>query len=132
MKRLFIIILVFVVITSCKKTDENKNTDLIGKWKMTEVLMDPGDGSGTFHSVGSNKTLEFFADGTITSNGSLCTNSIETNFPDTGTFSLSDSTITSTQCYDDLPLKIRFLHKGEVLTIWYPCIEPCGARFRKM
>lgn len=132
MKRLLIIILVLGAIASCKKTDENKNTDLIGKWKMTEVLMDPGDGSGTFHSVSSNKYIEFRADGTVFSNGSLVSNSTETAEADSGRYSLVDSTFTSYRIFIDLPLTMHFACEGSVLTISYPCIEPCGAKFRKM
>lgn len=132
MKNLIVLLSIIVIFSSCKKTDEPQDTDMIGKWKMTEMLMDPGDGSGTFQSVSSNKILEFKADGIITSNGSLCSVSAESNSPESGTWSLSDSTITSEQCYDSLPLKIRFIQEGSTLTISYPCIEACKAKFSKM
>lgn len=132
MKSLILLLTIMVLFASCKKTDEQKDTNLTGKWKMTAVLMDPGDGSGTFQPVSTNKYIEFRSDGTISSNGSLCSNSTESNAPDSGTWSLTDSTITSSQCNDNLPLKIRFIHEGSTLTINYPCIEPCRAKFRKM
>ena len=129
-----ILTLVFAILLySCSDTD-NKTTDsaLIGKWKLTEILMDPGDGSGTFHPVNSKKITEFHSDGTITSNGSICMASVETNVPGSGTYSLADSTIHSADCAKGLPLNTTFKMSGASLIISYPCDEPCREKYLKI
>lgn len=44
----------------------------LGSWELIEVLADPGDGSGTIEPVESNKTMDFSANGIVTTNSSLC------------------------------------------------------------
>jgi hypothetical protein len=131
MKKVFVVLFSFVVIMACNKSDDNKNPDLIGKWKLIEVLADPGDGSGTFQRVTSEKIMEFHTDGNVTSNGSICDMSIESDTPRSGTYSLSDSTINSPDC-QNLPLKIRFRKEGSVLIIYYPCYEACMTKYTKL
>ena len=73
MKHLKIVFAVYIVavLSSCNETPE-ENSDVLSRWHMIEQLMDPGDGSGTFQPVVSDKTLTFFVDGTFsTENGSV-------------------------------------------------------------
>ena len=132
MNKIIILLFALAIIASCKKSDENKNTGLIGKWKMTDVLMDPGDGSGTFQPISTSKYIEFRSNGTLYSNGSLVSNSGEVIVADSGTYDLADSSFSSYQIFIDLPYKMHFIQEGNILTISYPCIEPCRAKFRKM
>jgi hypothetical protein len=121
-----------ILLLSCSEPDD-KTTDsvLIGKWKLTEILMDPGDGSGTFHPVNSNKITEFHSDGSVTSNGSICMASDQTNFSGKGTYSLVDSTIYSADCAKGIPLNTTFKIEGSSLIISYPCDEPCREKYLK-
>jgi hypothetical protein len=130
MNKLLLILFLTGGLVSCSKSDDNKNTDLIGKWKLIEVLVDPGDGSGTFQSVSSEKIIEFLSDGQVKSNGSICDMSTESVSASTGTYSLSDSSINSSNCSNN-SLKIRFHKKGSTLTISYPCDEGCIAKYSK-
>jgi hypothetical protein len=130
MNKVLMILISIGVLISCSKSDDNKNSDLIGKWKLIEVLADPGDGSGTFHSVSSEKIIEFQSNGTVTSNGSICAISVESGSSSSGTYSLSDSTINSSDC-PSTPLKIKFHINGSTLTINYPCDEACIAKYIK-
>ncbi len=130
MNRVLIVLFSTGVLISCNKSDDNQNSDIIGKWKLIEVLADPGDGSGTFQSVSSEKIIEFQYNGTVTSNGSLCDMSIESVSSSSGTYSLSDSTINSSNCLNT-PLKIKFHKEGSTLTISYPCDEACIAKYIK-
>ncbi|MGV8093569.1 MAG: lipocalin family protein [Mangrovibacterium sp.] len=129
MKKILILLFCAGILLACNESDDY-DPELTGKWKLAEVLADPGDGSGTFHKVSSKKTLEFYADGTITSNGSICQMSADSDSPSTGTYSLQDSTITSIECAD-LPMKIRFRKTGSVLLLIYPCIEGCIGKYEK-
>ena len=125
MKYLFLSLLIIVALASCDK-EPCIETDLIGEYRLAEMLMDPGDGSGTFQPVNSDKTIEFHNDGTVTSNGDLCFMTIEANSPTSGTYSITDSTISITGCSD-----LAFELENDDLIIHYPCIEGCSAKFRR-
>jgi hypothetical protein len=129
MRKVLIAFVSVGLLISCA-TNDKINSDLIGKWKLIEVLADPGDGSGTFHSVSSGKIIEFHSDGTVTSNGSICDMSIESDLPSTGTYSLADSTLNSANCAHSV-LKIKFGIIGSTLIINYPCDEACSAKYIK-
>ncbi len=129
MKRILLFFLVLGVLFSCNKDKEPENK-LIGDWKLIEVLADPGDGSGTFNAVQSNKIIRFENDGIITSNGNLCDMSINSDNATSGTYSITDMTLNSPDCsYPDYG--ITFDVNGNTLMINYPCIEPCIAKYEK-
>ena len=114
---------------SCSKKNENKiDSDLVGVWKLTEVLADPGDGSGTYQGVNNDKTIEFHSNGVLTSNGGICGMTTGSNSPSSGTYSLMDSTISCSNS----GVKIRFKKMGSTLILNYPCIEPCGEKYVKL
>lgn len=69
-KNIFLFYFVITIFSYSNNDNENvENKELLGKWKMTETIV---DGSGTFEPVRSNKTVEFKANGSIISNQSLC------------------------------------------------------------
>ena len=89
-----------VLLISCSGSNIDKGTKnkLTGKWKLVEALADPGDGSGTFQPVESEKTIEFRNDGTlIVSNGFLCPGASQ-SVPATGTYSVREATISPQNC----------------------------------
>ena len=53
------LILFFAIGASLQACTEEETDDLRNKWKLIEVLADPGDGSGTFQPVESDKTISF-------------------------------------------------------------------------
>jgi hypothetical protein len=130
MRKLFMLLFSVGTVFSCAKKD-NIDSELTGKWRLIEVLVDPGDGSGTFHSVSSDKILEFHSDGTVSSTGSICDMSTESNNPSIGIYSLADSTIKSSNC-DNSSIKIRFIMSGPSLIISYQCDEACQAKYLKI
>ncbi len=130
MKNFFLLILIIGFVTSCNKNDEISNlSDIEGRWKLSEVLADPGNGSGTFQSVTSNKTLEFDNNGNVTSNGFICDMSTGTNLNSSGTYSLTNRTIYSNSCPNNT---IQFELNNGSLILTYPCIEPCKAKFIRL
>ncbi len=132
MKQLIILLGLIGLLSSCNSDDDSSpNTDLVGEWKLIEVLADPGDGSGTFSAVESNKIIRFHQDGTVSSNGTICSMSIEANNPTSGTYSLINSTINSLDC-NNPDYNYQFEHDGNILIVIYPCIEPCQAKYRKI
>lgn len=126
MKKALLLFIVTGFLLSCSKNNE----ELVGKWKLVELLADPGNGSGVFHPVSSNKVLEFYSDGTVKSNGAICLMDRASDTPSTGWYSLTDSTITGDDC-KDASRKITFEHTGPKLILNYPCIEPCRGKYRK-
>ncbi|MEW7279317.1 lipocalin family protein [Aquimarina sp. 2201CG1-2-11] len=133
MKKIALLCSLIGVLYSCKNDDNNTetpNTDLIGNWRLIETLIDPGDGSGTFTAVESDKIITFHEDGKITSNGSLCDVSIETNTPTSGTYSKTDATFNSKDCHNG-DHTYNFKHEGLTLIVEFPCFEPCKEKYTK-
>lgn len=112
--------------SSCKK---DKNTTIVNKWKLIEQYSDPGDGSGDFNPVESNKTIEFLDNGTVVSNGSLCIMSYDVDGQTTATY--NDSTIITNNC-DYENFTIYYQLKDNNLILWYPCIEGCAQKYQQI
>lgn len=110
--------------------ESDPKSELIGSWKMIEVLADPGDGSGTFVSVESDKLLTFEANGVISSNGSMCDMSTHTDSPTVGTYSATEQKFNSADC-TNADFDYNFEVSGNILLVTYPCIESCKAKFQK-
>jgi hypothetical protein len=131
MKKIVFTLFTVGILFSCNnESDPNSNNELIGNWKLIEVLADPGGGSGTFSSVESEKTITFESDGTITSNGILCDMSINSDNPTSGTYSNPESTFNSSDC-NNPDYNFTFEQNESTLIINYPCIEPCRAKYIK-
>jgi hypothetical protein len=124
-----------LLLFSCSKDDDDKvdnsNPGILGTWKMTEQLLDPGDGSGTFQPVESSKTLTFYANNTMASNGEICSASAAAEHSTYGVYSVQDSSITANACSTN-SWGIHFEINGGSLILNYPCIEPCKAKFEKL
>ena len=105
-------------------------SELVSKWALIEILADPGDGSGQFQPVSSDKTVEFFQDGTVTSNGSICTMGTESTSGSSGTYSEVDMTIDVVDCTGGhIPLSYEM--DGSFLILNYACIEPCREKYEQ-
>ena len=124
--RIFLLITIFGInLNACNEAEE---PELINEWKLIEQLMDPGDGSGTFQPVISDKTIEFFSDGTVTSNGNLCTMSSASGTGSSGTYDGTEMIITADNCGVAI-FEIRYELSGENLILSYPCIEACREKY---
>jgi len=127
MNKVLVIAFVLLIGGACTtKEIAQEDSELIGIWRLVEMYDDPGDGSGSFTNVTSDKTIEFKIDGTITANGELCVLSAESNASVIGTYTVSDSTISTPNC-----TTLTFEQSGNELIIKIPCDEPCLAKFRK-
>jgi len=136
MKNYFIIIFTFFLF-SCSSDDNKPDaSELIGKWKLIEQLADPGDGSGTFNPITSKRTIEFFSNGAVIANGTLCYMSSEVGEASSGTYlkvdgsDFSDGEIMSDSCEFD-ETKVYYKLEESNLILWYQCIEGCGQKFIK-
>lgn len=121
MKRVLLLVFVAFAFSACKK--EVRDTDLIGKWKLTEYLADPGDGSGTWQPAPNSQFIEFVKDGTLI-------------FSPTGQYDskrynvTSDSTMIFSGDSYDYPM--RYNLSGNLLTLKPQCIEACGMKYIKV
>jgi hypothetical protein len=98
---------------------------------MVARLADPGDGSGVFMPVTSDQIITFNADGTITSNGSLCDIFENTLESTSGTYSAEDMFFTTEDCgLEDFEYQLEI--DGQFLTYFVVCIEACGVRYQKI
>ncbi len=113
------------ILTSCKKEE---TPELVNSWKLIEILADPGDGSGTFQPVSSNKIISFFANGSVTSNGQLCNMGTESNASSEGTYAEAETAITPDNC-GIAPFVIYYEFDGSNLILNYPCFEACREKY---
>ena len=116
---------------SCVKESNNDNDSekkAIKTWKLIEILADPGDGSGQFEPVNSNRVITFYNDGTFGSNGDICEMTTSSDFPSTGFYDNSNTTIWSPECFNS-GLDMTYDIEGQLLIINYPCFEPCRAKY---
>ena len=124
MKQFLVFVYCLTALFSCKKEEKA----IFGTWELAFVLADPGDGSGTFQAVDSERTMTFYVDGTYRSNAPICSMQTETGNTSEGAYSLSDSTLTVSDCMLDT---LQFALDDRYLTFFIPCFEPCGLRFER-
>ncbi len=127
MKKGIVLLLLMGLFISCHKREVKPTNALVGTWKMVASLSDPGDGSGVFIDVESDKVLEFNNDSIVTSNGTICSISALSDTPSTGIYHWDTQTITSS-CTSHF----YFNSDKTVLTLYFPGREPIGARFEKI
>ena len=125
MKKTLIGLLALTLLLSCSKESKTDSSSILGEWTLTEMLMDPGDGSGVFNPVSNGKNLRFFANGFVSSNGDICSLSADADGSTSAQYSMSDSTINAS-CFD-----LNFDLNGDELILHFPCIEPCSAKYSR-
>ncbi len=130
MKNLMLICLTLPLFISCN-SDELNFEELTGKWQLVEVLMDPGDGSGVFETVTSNRTITFAESGAFISKGDLCEISDSDENASSGSYNTIDETLTIDSC-DDLNSTITYKLKNKRLILVYTCIEGCKHKYQKI
>lgn len=134
-KKTFLYKLIYLVllglIMSCSDDSEEADPSLNGRWQLKAVLYDPGDGSGTFQSIDSDKFIEFLSNDEVRSNGNLCNGGAKSDDPSSGVYALPDSILQIDGCRQDV-LLTRFRIENGKLILSYPCIEPCEEKYVKL
>ena len=97
-----------------------------------QVLADPGDGSGTFVNIESNKTITFLSDDTFSSNGYLCFFSPLAPQTTEGAFSADKQEIYPNNCDNFAEVKLSNRIENKTLIISYFCIEGCAEKYVKI
>ncbi|WP_116788200.1 hypothetical protein [Flavobacterium psychrotrophum] len=135
MKKMLLLVTGLVLLIACNNdNDENQtlvSTSILGEWTLTEVLADPGDGSGRFQPVQSNKTLTFNNNGEVFSNGDICSINSETAVATNGTFSEENHRITGRCTATGYPI-IYEIDANDNLILNHPCIESCREKYTRI
>ena len=142
MKNLILILILTGILYSCNNSDDQQNVinpNLFGKWKLIETLNDPGDGSGIFESIDSEKTIEFFDDGTFSISGPLCglspsAGKITKGNVVTSMYS-SDNTLSANESCDLIEEGTEYIvtiEGAHIILSWTACIEGCYQKYEKL
>lgn len=123
------VILFLLVLSSCSQNSEIDSTVLVGRWKLIERLVDPGDGSGTYQPVSGNSYIDFFADGTFTANTPMCPIDQANNQPSSGTYDSVSLILSFNNCSSFV---ISYEISGNNLILHPPCFEDCGSKYIKI
>ncbi|MCI4671642.1 MAG: hypothetical protein MRZ79_26105 [Bacteroidia bacterium] len=129
----FLLLIAILTFSSCTQEIIEGVTDpnLLGTWRLEEVLADPGDGSGTFQPVDSDAEIRFLNDGTFTSNTALCKFSAQSGSSMQGTYSVSEKVLRSGDCAS-LTWQVDYSVDGQSLILNFFCIEPCAQKYRRV
>ena len=122
-------VLFLMVSYSCSEPEVENNNPLLGEWQLIEILSDPGNGSGVFVPVESDKYLLFNSDNVVNTNGSFCRfGHGDVGDNDSGEYSIETNMITPVDCLFDFG-GIRFELNDSVLELSYLCDEACLEKY---
>lgn len=132
MKKLLVLFSCLLILNACGKEKEIPSNVLVGNWKLTSLYVDPGDGSGVYVDVNSNKQITFFNDGSFTSKGDICDIYPSDEGISSGSYSVSDTTIVVAICKGkEANIDIKLILEKDLITIYYPCIEGCANKYTR-
>ncbi len=136
MRNLIFMVLIGLLCSCANDDDTNVTGEIIGRWRLIEQLLDPGDGSGVFRPVESDFIIEFLPDGTYKANRLICNIPNDPGGISTGTYDTEDMLISTENCSDNqggtFTLQRPYRFDGNSLIIELPCIEPCAEKFQKL
>lgn len=120
----FVAAMMLLSFAACKKSSNEVNTSVIGYWKLTEELNDPGDGSGVFRPTTNTSTyIRFNADSTFQSNVG--------NIASYNKYSMNADNIRFYSNTTGSNITFRFVFDDRRIDIFMNCIEACAMRFKK-
>lgn len=133
MKHLLIFTISIFLISSCSPPKEPIDpSGLIDTWKLIQIYSDPGDGSGNFEDVDSDKTIEFLSNGFVVTTGTFCSLDIGSNGIEEASYDDNVMQITAECGGQDLVITYRLNDNEDELELSYPCIEGCAAKYIRM
>ncbi len=104
-------------------------------WQLSETLMDPGDGSGTFQPIDSDYKIKFFSDGNLwVDGGTFCTATLILYDKFNGEYDTTKNVLTPYDCkFNGKQIEYSYeLNEKNELIVYLPCIEPCANKFVKI
>ena len=133
MKKLLLLPFAAFALLACQN-DQDDSLDLAaleGTWLLTEVLFDPGDGSGEFRKIDSERQLTLTPQNTYSANYDVC-QAIEEGENFSGNFDRIDAQEFLIPCAGSLLNSVQGRLEDGFLVVYYPCDEPCAYKFRKI
>ena len=120
----FITLSFLFILIACTKSSDKTSSSLIGRWKLTETLADPGDGSGKWMPATTNYIIQFNEDSTAYENP-------VNPYRNVNRYSvINDSTLTLFYS-NGTSFGYRFKIESNTLTIMGGCIEACGTKYKR-
>ena len=135
MKRVLIFMLTIGIFLNSCSEKEIDPSELVGLWQLSEVLADPGDGSGTFQPVdGKERIIQFFIDGSFKTPGTFCQTDIRLFEESTGVYDTTRNVLIIDDCiFNEVQIEYSYeLNDLGELIIYFPCIEPCANKYIKI
>lgn len=133
MKKILLLLPVAMLLLACQEDRDDRVTlnQLEGTWLLTEVLFDPGDGSGEFEPSDAGFQITLNTDNSFEANFHVC-RVFEEGERLTGSYTrIAESEILIT-CSESLVNGIQGRLEEGNLIFYYPCIEPCVYKFIKV
>lgn len=133
MKKLLLLLFAALALPACQKDpDDRLNQNVLeGTWLLTEVLFDPGDGSGEFRPSDAGFQLTLNPDNTYEANYDVC-RVFEDGEKLSGSFSRIAAQEILISCRESILNSIQGRLEEGNLVLYYPCVEPCIYKFRKI
>ena len=129
MKNILFLALCLFALTACQDDDDGNRPGARSSWELAFVLADPGNGSGVFTPVDSDRTLDLLDEGSWVANENLCTFGTTDEQASTGVYSLEDGTFTVDDCVTTGGSPFSIEVRGDTLDLTYLCIEACAHRY---
>jgi len=121
-------VLILIVLAACKK--EDSGSSIIGKWRLTANLADPGNGSGKWMPV---EKKGFYFDYVKFDNNGLLESTI---FADYITYKLKGSDTVTFTTKDNTIQNYHYSIKSDTMVMSpagpIRCIEACGMKFARV
>lgn len=120
----FIALFFLCVMIACTKSSGKTSLSLIGRWKLTETLADPGNGSGTWMPATTDYIIQFNNDSTAS------------QIPITPAWNINRYSVTSDSTIilfysNGTNQSLYFKIENNILTLMGGCIEACGSKYIK-
>jgi len=109
---------------ACTKSSDKTSSSLVGRWKLTETLADPGDGSGTWMPATADYIIQFNKDSTAYENP-------VNPYRNVNRYSVSNDSTLTLFYSNGTSFNFYFKIESSTLTIMGGCIEACGTRYKR-
>lgn len=133
MRSVLFFIVVGILLVGCQKDADDRLTltQLEGTWLLTEVLFDPGDGSGQFEPSDAGFSITLAPDNTFEANFHVC-RVFEPGDRREGDYVRIGELEILISCQEQILNSVQGRLEEGNLIFYYPCITPCVYKFRKV